>query len=73
MLSSIPEEEYQPKLIALAYSCPLEREYLHCPLKEVRTRSFSDKLKWLNSLSLPTKKTIYNYHLLCYAKHKKTV
>ncbi|WP_339135532.1 MAG: hypothetical protein WGN25_18175 [Candidatus Electrothrix sp. GW3-4] len=71
MLNSISEEEFKSKLIALAYACPLEQESPNCPLKKVREKNFSDKIKWVNSLSLPTKKTIYKYHLLCISKNKK--
>jgi hypothetical protein len=70
MLNSISEEEYKSKLIGLAYTCPLEQEYPNCPLKEVRGKNFSDKIRWVNSLSLPTKKTIYKYHLLCYSRNR---
>jgi len=70
MLNSISEEEFKSKLIALSYACPLEKEGSNCPVKRVRGKNFSDKLKWVNSLSLPTKKTIYKYHLLCFSKNK---
>lgn len=71
MFESISEEEYKSKIIALSYACPLEQEDPHCPLKDVRKKSFQDKKKWLNSLSALTKKSIYKYHLLCYAKNDK--
>ncbi|MDU9047718.1 MAG: hypothetical protein Q3M30_02635 [Candidatus Electrothrix sp. Rat3] len=70
MLHLISEEEYKTKLITLAYACPLEHEPHHCPLKQVRERNFSGKKQWINSLSLPTKQTIYKYHMACYAKNK---
>jgi hypothetical protein len=69
MLNSISVEEFDSKLIALAYACPLEQEYSNCPLKKVRKKDFSKKMEWVNSLSLPTKKTIYKYHLLCLSKN----
>ncbi|WP_446008066.1 hypothetical protein [Candidatus Electrothrix sp.] len=71
MIHSISEEEYRSKLIALAYACPLDQDHPDCPLKTIRKRGFTGKMKWIDSLSLPTKKTLYKYHLLCYAKHKK--
>lgn len=62
------ENEYNSRIIKLSYACPLRLENPNCPLKEVRGKIFTDKIKWFNSLSLPTKETIYQYHAECYAK-----
>ncbi|XCN73013.1 MAG: hypothetical protein Q3M24_22515 [Candidatus Electrothrix aestuarii] len=63
------EDEYSNKIIRLAHSCPLYLDNPNCPLKGVRKRELADKMRWFSCLSFYTKKTIYNYHLLCYCKH----
>ena len=71
MSQKTTEEEYDIEIIKLANACPLHLENSYCPLKGVRRRELNGKAGWLNSLSLPTKKTIYSYHLLCYSKNYK--
>ena len=65
----LTEEEYNTRIIKLVHSCPLDLENPNCPLKEVRTREFADRVRWFCCLSLSTKKTIYSYHLHCYFKN----
>ena len=65
------EEKCNYRIINLAYTCPLCMKNPHCPLKEIRTRQFDDKIAWFNSLSLLTKQTIHDYHLQCYLKHTR--
>ena len=57
------------RIINLAYSCPLYMKNPHCPLKDVRTRQFNEKVTWFNSLSPSTKQTLHDYHVQCYLKH----
>ncbi|MDU9050944.1 MAG: hypothetical protein Q3M30_19005 [Candidatus Electrothrix sp. Rat3] len=66
------EEDYNQKIIQLIYSCPCNQKKITCPLGDIRTKDFKKKIKWLKSLSLATKKTIYEYHLICYLKKKST-
>ena len=63
------EERCNYRIINLAYACPLCIDNPHCPLKEIRAKSFNDKIAWFNSLSSSTKWTIHNYHFHCYFKH----
>ena len=62
------EEEYNVHLVRLASACPVHKANLHCPLREVRKKSFSEKIQWVNSLSLKTKQSIYQYHVICFSK-----
>ena len=71
MLRIKTEEGYNAIIISLVYSCPFHMENPYCPLKKVRRKNFTEKTKWINSLSLSTKQTIYQYHMLCYTKNKK--
>ncbi|MCI5157337.1 MAG: hypothetical protein D3906_02665, partial [Candidatus Electrothrix sp. AUS1_2] len=65
------EERCDYRIINLAYACPLCIDNPHCPLKDIRTRQFNEKIAWFNSLSSSTKWTIHNYHFRCYLKHKE--
>ena len=69
MLQEGTEDDYSNEIISLAHLCPLCLENPNCPLKGVRKRGLADRLKWLDKLSVYTKKTIYQYHLQCYCKH----
>ncbi|MCI5123554.1 MAG: hypothetical protein D3925_03525 [Candidatus Electrothrix sp. AR5] len=71
MLQERTTEEYNDGIIKLANACPLYLRNPHCPLKEIRKRKLSDKVKWFDKLSLSTKKTIYCYHLQCYLKNSE--
>ncbi|MCI5142784.1 MAG: hypothetical protein D3909_13875 [Candidatus Electrothrix sp. ATG1] len=71
MLRIRTEEGYNAIIISLSYNCPFHLKNPNCPLKEARKKNFEEKTKWLNKLSLSTKQTIYQYHMLCYSKNKK--
>ncbi|WP_339134878.1 MAG: hypothetical protein WGN25_16505 [Candidatus Electrothrix sp. GW3-4] len=66
------EDDYNNRVIELIYACPLNQKKGTCPLKRIRTKDFDKKIKWLKNLSLATKKSIYQYHLICYLKNKST-
>jgi hypothetical protein len=70
MIPKKTEEEYDARITSLAYSCPMYNQDSQCPLKEIRKKSFNQRIKWLSSLSLETKKNIYQNHLLCFFKKK---
>ncbi|MCW5203764.1 hypothetical protein VU11_06250 [Desulfobulbus sp. US2] len=72
MLRLKKEEDYNQKIIQLIYSCPRNQKKTNCPLEDIRTKDFNQKIKWLKNLSLATKKSIYQYHLICYLKKKST-
>jgi hypothetical protein len=64
------EEEFNTSIINLSYACPIHRENPNCPLRKAREKEFNDKLKWLGDLSLSTKQTICQYHMVCFSKHQ---
>ncbi|MCI5211828.1 MAG: hypothetical protein D3910_24310, partial [Candidatus Electrothrix sp. ATG2] len=71
MLQKKTEEGYNAIIISLAYSCPCHLENPYCPVKEARKKNFSEKITWIKRLSLSTKQSIYQYHLLCSSKNRK--
>jgi CRISPR/Cas system CSM-associated protein Csm5 (group 7 of RAMP superfamily) len=72
MLHLKEEKNYDYRIIQLIYSCPLNQKKRNCPFRKIRTKDFNKKIKWLKSLSLATKKSIYQYHLICYLKSIST-
>ena len=72
MLHLKEEKDYDHRIIQLIYSCPLSQKKSNCPLKHIREKTFNQKTKWLQSLSLATKKSIYQYHLICCLKNSST-
>lgn len=72
MLHSKEEKDYDTKIIQLIYSCPLDQKKTNCPLEKIRKKDFNQKTRWLKSLSSATKKSIYQYHLICYLKSRST-
>ncbi|MCI5166310.1 MAG: hypothetical protein D3903_09485 [Candidatus Electrothrix sp. GM3_4] len=72
MLHLKKAEDYDKKIIQLIYSCPLNQKKTDCPFRKIRTKDFNKKTNWIKSLSLATKKSIYQYHLTCYLKSIST-
>ncbi|MCI5162639.1 MAG: hypothetical protein D3917_11610 [Candidatus Electrothrix sp. AX5] len=72
MLHLKKAEDYDKKIIQLIYSCPLNQKKTNCPFRKIRTKDFNKKTNWIKSLSLTTKKSIYQYHLVCYLKSMST-
>lgn len=70
MLHLKEEKDYDLRIIQLIYSCPIRQQKRNCPFQRIRKKDFNKKIKWLKSLSLATKKSIYQYHLICYLKAK---
>jgi len=64
------EEEYNTNIINLIYGCPSHQENSNCPFRMVREKEFNGRFKWINSLTLPTKKEIYQHHMACFFKHQ---
>lgn len=70
MLHLKEEKDYDHRIIQLLYACPLKQKKRTCPLINIRTKDFNTKINWLKSLSLATKKLLYQHHLTCYLKNR---
>ncbi|MCI5218835.1 MAG: hypothetical protein D3914_06510 [Candidatus Electrothrix sp. LOE2] len=68
MLHLKEEKDYDHRIIQLIYSCPLNQKKRNCPFQSIRKKDFTRKIEWLKSLSLATKKSLYQYHLICCLK-----
>ena len=65
------EEEYNACIISLLYDCPLYKYNPDCLLMEVRKKGFEEKFQWINRLTLQSKQSIYQDHMLCFAEHSE--
>ena len=62
------EAEYNLSLVRLASACPIHKDDTYCPLRDMRKKSFREKMLWIDCLSLKTKQSIYQYHLICFSR-----
>lgn len=52
-------------IYGISYSCPAITRADDCPLKEIDSFLFSEKVKWINSLSREEKEIILKHHKTC--------
>jgi hypothetical protein len=55
-------------IVGLAVACPLNQDNpVDCPLHELRSKSFHERLTWINSLDDDHLKRLASHHCSCLA------
>ncbi|MCI5140760.1 MAG: hypothetical protein D3909_03330 [Candidatus Electrothrix sp. ATG1] len=68
MVQEENEENLAKEILVLTFACPLDYNNPNCPLKEIRTKEFNERVKWIERLSLHEKEDICHRHEVCLFK-----
>lgn len=52
-------------LYGLSYECPYAIRKNNCPLKDIDSLSFQEKVDWIDGLSEERKRSIWEQHIVC--------